>query len=46
MLIDEDSATDLRELISDDIHLHFDENYEPTETGIIMESLIDKLYIP
>ncbi len=28
----------------DEVVFHFDEDYNPTDTGIIIESIIDKLY--
>ncbi|OAV67793.1 hypothetical protein Barb6_02246 [Bacteroidales bacterium Barb6] len=42
--VDEDTAFDIRELSSDEVGLHFDENYEPTEVGWILEHFIDKFY--
>lgn len=42
--LDEDTAYEIRELASDEVALHFDENYEPTETGWILEHFIDKFY--
>ena len=41
--LDEDTAYEIRELASDEVALHFDENYEPTEEGWILEHFIDKL---
>jgi hypothetical protein len=41
----EDVADDIRELAGDEVGLHFDENYEPTEEGWILEHFIDKFYI-
>ena len=38
-------ADDIRELASDNVVLHFDENYEPTEEGWILEHFIDKFYL-
>jgi hypothetical protein len=43
-LLDEDVAFEIRELASDEVGLHFDENYEPTEEGWILEHFIDKFY--
>jgi len=40
----EDVANDIRELAGDEVGLHFDENYEPTEEGWILEHFIDKFY--
>jgi hypothetical protein len=38
-------ADDIRELASNEIGMNcFDENYEPTEEGWILEHFIDKFY--
>jgi len=37
-------ADDIRELAGDEVGLHFDENYEPTKEGWILEHFIDKFY--
>ena len=37
-------ADDVRELAGDEVGLHFDENYEPTKEGWILEHFIDKFY--
>ena len=37
-------ADEIRELASDEVGLHFDENYEPTKEGWILEHFIDKFY--
>jgi len=37
-------AYEIRELASDEVALHFDENYEPMEEGWILEHFIDKFY--
>ena len=42
--LDEDTAYEIRELASDEVALHFDENYTPTEEGWILEHFIDKFY--
>lgn len=42
--LEEGIADDIRELASDNVALHFDENYEPTEEGWILEHFIDKFY--
>jgi hypothetical protein len=42
--VDDDTAYDIRELASDEVGLHFDANYEPTEIGWILEHFIDKFY--
>lgn len=44
VVIDEDIGDEIRELAGDIVGLHFDENYEPTKIGVILESIIDKLY--
>ena len=44
LYLDEDTAYEIRELASDEVALHFDENYEPTEEGWILEHFIDKFY--
>lgn len=44
IVIDEDIGDEIRELSGDIVGLHFDENYEPTKIGVILESIIDKLY--
>jgi len=38
-------ADDIRELAGDKVGLHFDENYEPTKEGWILEHFIDKFYL-
>jgi hypothetical protein len=43
--LEEDVADDIRELASDEVALHFDENYEPTEEGWILEHFIDKFFV-
>lgn len=42
--LDEDTAYEIRDLASDEVALHFDENYEPMEEGWILEHFIDKFY--
>ena len=42
--LDEDTAYEIRELASDEVALHFEENYTPTEEGWILEHFIDKFY--
>jgi len=44
VVMDEDIGDEIRELAGDIVGLHFDENYEPTKIGVILESIIDKLY--
>ncbi|WP_163223815.1 hypothetical protein [Bacteroides sp. 214] len=44
VLLEEDTAFIIRELSSDEVGLHFDKNYEPTEVGWILEHFIDKFY--
>lgn len=35
----------LTELLGEELINHFDKDYNPTETGVIIESIIDKLYL-
>ncbi len=45
-IISDDIADELRDLCTERLDTHgFDENYNPTEEGKKLESLIDKLYI-
>lgn len=44
--INDDVGCMIWEMLIDEVCYHFDINYEPTETGKLIESLIDKLYIP
>jgi hypothetical protein len=44
ILVDEDTAGEIYELSSEEVGLHFDKNYEPTEEGWILEHLLDKFY--
>lgn len=44
VVMNEDIGDKIRELAGDIVGLHFDENYEPTKIGVILESIIDKLY--
>ncbi len=37
-------ADEIRELAADIVAAHFDENYEPTKIGWILEHFIDKFY--
>jgi hypothetical protein len=42
-----DEAEDLRELVGEALQVKgFDECYKATDLGLILESLIDKLYVP
>jgi len=44
--ISEDDATELRELCSDHLlSLGFDKDYKPNSAGVLLESLIDKLFV-
>jgi hypothetical protein len=43
--LEADVADDIRELASDEVGLHFDENYEPTDVGSMLEHFIDKFYM-
>jgi len=46
LYLDEDVADHIRELTENKIGMNcFDENYEPTEEGWILEHFIDKFYI-
>jgi hypothetical protein len=42
--LEDDTAYDIWQLSSDNVVFHFDENYEPTEEGWILEHFIDKFY--
>jgi len=42
--LDDDTTFNIWQLATDNIALHFDENYEPTEEGWILEHFIDKFY--
>ena len=42
--LDDDTAYNIWQLASDNVALHFDKNYEPTEEGWILEHFIDKFY--
>ncbi len=44
--LDEDVAFDIREIASDEVGLHFDENYHPLPEALLLESFIDKFYVP
>lgn len=44
VVMGEDIGDEIRELAGDIVGLHFDENYEPTKIGVILKSIIDKLY--
>lgn len=44
IFLDEDIADEIRELASDELVLHFDENYVPTDEGRILELFIDKFF--
>lgn len=47
LTIGEDDATELRELCSDILSKEgFDQDYKVTSKGEVLESLIDKLYVP
>ena len=45
LYLSEKMADDIRELAEDEVELHFDENYEPTKIGWILEHFIDKFYV-
>lgn len=44
--INDDVALAIRDLLGDEITNHFDSKGSPTETALIIESLIDKLFPP
>lgn len=47
LCVSEDAATELRESCSDLLStMGFDEDYRPNEKGVVLENLIDKLYVP
>ncbi len=43
VLDSDDMSLNLVDLLGDEVVLHFDSEYEPTETGWVIESLIDKI---
>jgi len=44
LYLNENISDNIRELAEDEIGLHFDENYNPTKVGWILEHFIDKFY--
>ncbi len=42
--LNEKDADEIREMASDELVLHFDEDYIPTEEGRILELFIDKFF--
>lgn len=42
--LDDETVYDIWQLADENIALHFDENYEPTKKGLILEDLLDKFY--
>ena len=42
--LDETTADEIRELASEELIFHFDENYTPTKEGKILELYIDKFF--
>lgn len=42
--LDETTADEIRELASEELVFHFDENYTPTKEGKMLELLIDKFF--
>jgi hypothetical protein len=44
IILEKEVADEIRELAADEVGLHFDSNYNPTEEGLILESLIDRFY--
>lgn len=46
LIIDEEQADELRDLCGDYLSVTgFDGEYRPTEKGLLLEGLIDKLYV-
>ncbi len=45
IIIDEAEGAQLTDQLTSDLPNHFSNDYEPTETGTIIESIIDKLYL-
>ena len=43
VLESDDMSLNMVDRLGDEVVLHFDSEYEPTETGRIIESLIDKI---
>lgn len=43
VLESDDMSLNMVDRLGDEVVLHFDSEYEPTETGCIIESLIDKI---
>ncbi len=43
VLDSDDMALNIVDRLGDEVVLHFDSEYEPTETGRVIESLIDKI---
>lgn len=43
VLESDDMSLNMVDRLGDEVILHFDSEYEPTETGCIIESLIDKI---
>ena len=43
VLESDDMSLNMVDRLGDEVILHFDSEYEPTETGRIIESLIDKI---
>jgi hypothetical protein len=44
VVLDENIADTIRKLAADIVVFHFDENYEPTKEGWILEHFIDKFF--
>lgn len=42
--LDETTADEIRELASEELIYHFDENYIPTKEGKVLELFIDKFF--
>lgn len=43
LVLDDDMFLNVMDCLGEEVGLHFDSDYEPTETGKVIESLIDKL---
>ena len=47
LIVNEDQATDLREICSDYLlRVGFDKDYVANKKGTILETLVDRLYVP
>ena len=47
MILSEDDADEIREMVVDYLlYTGFDDNYDTNKKGKLLESLVDKLYVP